>query len=144
MKKIRHSIRIDAPRQRVWDVMCAPDTYRQWTSAFCEGSHYEGSWEKGSTILFLNPAGEGMRAEIAENRPLEHISILHKACLSADGEEIFSEPAYENYTLSEVDGGTELSVEMDADEQYEAMFSETWPRALKILKSLCESEGSVS
>ena len=139
MKKLHYTILIDAPRQLVWDTMLAPDTYRQWTSAFCEGSYFEGSWEKGSTIRFLSPGGEGMRAEIAENRPLEHISILHKACISAEGEEAFPETAYENYTFRDAGQGTELQVEADTDEKYEAMFAEMWPRALALLKTLCES-----
>ena len=139
MKKLHYAITIEAPRQLVWDTMLAPDTYRQWTSAFCEGSYYEGSWEKSSTIRFLSPGGEGMRAEIAENRPLEHISILHKACITAEGEVAFPEAAYENYTFRDAGHGTELQVEMDTDEKHEAMFADMWPRALALLKALCES-----
>lgn len=139
MKKLHHSITIEAPRQLVWDTMLAPDTYRQWTSAFCEGSYYEGSWEKGSTIRFLSPGGEGMRAEIAESRHLEHISILHRAYITAQGEEVFPETAYENYTFRDSAQGTELQVDVDTEEKYEAMFAETWPRALAVLKELCES-----
>lgn len=139
MKKLHYSITIEAPRQLVWDTMLSPDSYRQWTSAFCEGSYYEGSWEKGAIIRFLSPGGEGMRAEIAENRPLEHISILHKACITAEGEEAFPEPAYENYTFRDAGQGTELLVDSDTDEKYEAMFAEMWPRALARLKALCEA-----
>ena len=140
MKKLPYSTIIQAPRQIVWDTMLSPDTYRQWTSGFCAGSYYEGSWEKGSCLKFLSPSGEGMRAEIAENRPLEHLSIRHLACIQATGEELFPEPAYENYTFRDSGTGTELQVEMDTDEKYEAMFTEMWPRALKLLKILCEEK----
>jgi uncharacterized protein YndB with AHSA1/START domain len=139
MKKLHYTITIGASRQQVWDTMLAPDTYRQWTSAFCEGSYYEGSWEKSSTIRFLSPSGEGMRAEIAENRPLEFISILHKACITRQGEEAFPEPAHENYTFRDAGQGTELQVDVDTDDKYEAMFAEMWPRALALLKELCEA-----
>jgi ligand-binding SRPBCC domain-containing protein len=71
MKKLHYSTIIQAPCQVVWDTMLAPDTFRLWTSGFCEGSYYEGSWEKGAGIKFLSPSGEGMRAEIADNRQLE-------------------------------------------------------------------------
>ena len=139
MKRLHYSITIEASRERVWDTMLAPDTYRQWTSPFCEGSHYEASWEKGSTIRFLGPGGEGMRAEIAENRPLEHISILHKACITAEGEVAFPGPAFENYHFRDSGQGTELQVDVDTDGKYEAMFADMWPRSLARLKALCES-----
>jgi hypothetical protein len=79
-----------------------------------------------------------MKAVIAENRPLEHISIRHLACITRDGEEAFPDSAYENYTFLEVADGTELRVDMDADEKYEAMFEGIWPRSLALLKDLCE------
>jgi uncharacterized protein YndB with AHSA1/START domain len=139
MKKLHYTITIDAPRKLVWDTMLAPGTYRQWTSAFCEGSYYEGSWEKGSTIRFLSPSGEGMRAEIAENRPLEYISIHHKANIMKEGEVEFTEPAFENYTFRDSGQGTELQVDVDTEEKYEAMFADMWPRSLASLKALCES-----
>jgi uncharacterized protein YndB with AHSA1/START domain len=141
MKKLHFSVHIAAPRPRVWDLMLAPDTYRQWTEAFCEGSYYEGSWEKGAVIRFLSPGGEGMRAEIVEHRPLEHLSLLHRACITATGEQALPEAAYENYYLTDAAGGTQLRVEMDADEPHEALFAGMWPRALERLKSLCESHG---
>ena len=62
MKKLHFTIQIDAPRQLVWDTMLQPETYTLWTAGFCEGSRYEGSWEKGASILFLGPDGEGMKA----------------------------------------------------------------------------------
>jgi uncharacterized protein YndB with AHSA1/START domain len=139
MKTLHYSITIQAPRQVVWDTMLQPETYRKWTAGFCEGSRYEGSWEKGATILFLGPNGEGMKAVIAENRPLEHVSIRHLSCFTKEKEEPITEPAFENYTFRDVDGGTELLVDMDSfEEQYEAMFQETWPRSLGLLKTLCE------
>ena len=140
MAKLQYTITIQAPRALVWETMLAPATYRQWTTAFCEGSYYEGSWEKGSTIRFLSPSGEGMRAEIAENRHHEHLSILHKACITATGEEVPLDPAFENYSFRDSGSGTELQVEADTDEKYEAMFADMWPRSLEALKALCEGQ----
>jgi uncharacterized protein YndB with AHSA1/START domain len=138
MKTLHYFITIHAPRQVVWDIMLQPDTYQRWTAGFCEGSRYEGSWEKGASILFLGPNGEGMKSVIAENRPLEHLSIRHLSCFTKEKDDPFSEPAFENYTFREVDDGTELLVDMDCFEQYEAMFEEMWPRSLELLKALCE------
>ncbi len=58
--KQHFDILIQAPRQRVWSTMLESPTYEQWTSAFCEGSHYKGSWDEGATIRFFDPAGNGM------------------------------------------------------------------------------------
>lgn len=138
MKKLHYSITIHAPRRVVWDTMLQPETYTRWTAGFCEGSHYEGSWEKGASILFLGPNGEGMKSVIAENRPLEYISIRHLSCFTKEKEDIIGGPAFEDYTFRDVEGGTELLVDMDCFGPYEAMFEETWPRSLELLKALCE------
>jgi hypothetical protein len=45
---------------------------------------------------------------------------------------------HESYTLSEIDGATELRVEMDSPEPYAPLFENTWPEALKRLKDLAE------
>jgi hypothetical protein len=139
MKKLNYATIIQAPRQVVLHTMLNDATYRLWTAGFCEGSCYEGSWEKGATIRFLAPSGEGMRAVIAENRPFEHFSILHQTCITTQGEDAFPEPAFENYTFCDAGSGTELLVEMDTEEKWEIMFQEMWPRSLGLLKVLCES-----
>src|SRR5688500_1703835 len=106
MEKLRKTILVNAPRERVWDVMLADETYRDWTTACSPGSHYEGGWSKGSKIIFKGPlpegAGEmGMVSRIAENRPHEFISIEHLGIYKNGVEDTESEeakkwaPAYE-------------------------------------------------
>ena len=68
MKKINFSEKINATPKKVWDTMLGDATYRDWTTAFAEGSYYEGSWELGKEIRFLSPQGGGMVAVIAERR----------------------------------------------------------------------------
>lgn len=146
VKKMHFSTVIRAPRQRIWELMLASDTYRDWTAAFMEGSYYEGSWTPGSRIRFLTPAGEGMVAEVAENRPGEFVSLKHLGAIGKDGvEDTTSEavrawaPAYENYRFIERgDGTTEVQVEMDTLPDYEQFMQEAWPKALARLKEICE------
>lgn len=138
MKTLHYAITIRAPREVVWDTMLSPETYKQWTAAFCDGSYYEGSWEQGASIRFLGPSAEGMKAVIAENVHNQRISIRHLACFTKEKEDLITEPVYENYTFRDVAGGTELLVDMDCLEPYEAMFQDMWPRALQLLKSHCE------
>jgi hypothetical protein len=40
----------------VWSHLTDPNSYRQWTSAFAEGSRFEGAWESGAAIRFLGSA----------------------------------------------------------------------------------------
>jgi uncharacterized protein YndB with AHSA1/START domain len=44
----------------------------------------------------------------------------------------------EVYELREVDAGTELHVRVTTDEQFEEMFETSWPKALELLKGICE------
>ncbi len=50
----------------------------------------------------------------------------------------WSGQAYENYTLTPVDGGTRVDVEVDSDATYAEMFTELWPKALAKLKEIAE------
>lgn len=138
MKRLHFSIVIRAPRHQVWDIMLAPETYQQWTVPFCEGCYYEGTWDQGATMRFLGPTGEGMLAQIAENRLHEFLSIRHLSCTQNGVEKIFPDPIFENYTFRDHAEGTELAVEMDTNAEHEAMFSEMWPHSLQLLKAICE------
>lgn len=145
VKRIQFSIDISAPVQRVFSVLTDPLGYRQWTSAFAEGSYFEGSWQQGGKIRFLSPSGDGMVAQIAENRPDEFISIRHLGTISNGIEDTSSEavrawaPAYENYTFIATPTGARLVVDQDVTEDFEAYLAAAWPRALELLKALCEA-----
>ena len=146
MQTLRFSISINAPRERVWDVMLGDATYREWTGVFMPGSHYKGSWEKGSEIQFLGPDPEtgtegGMFSEIAEIRPREFVSIRHLGEIRNGVEEPYGADriGYENYALSDKDGGTEVSVDMiNVPDEYAPMFEESWPKALEKIKEIAE------
>ena len=46
--------------------------------------------------------------------------------------------AMENYFLIELNGVTALNMDMDMDEKFEKYFSETFPKAIQIIKQLSE------
>ena len=147
MIKLHFSISINASAEKVWDTMLNNDTYRIWTEAFGSGSNYKGDWSEGSKMLFVAPGenGEmGMVSRIKENKPYEFISIEHLGFVQDGKEDTSSEAvkswagALENYTFKETNGGTEVSVDMDSNEEYADMFKGMWPKALTKLKELAE------
>lgn len=148
MKTQHFDIFINAPRRHVWTTMLQPAGYEKWTSAFCEGSRFDGSWDQGSKIRFLDPNGAGMVAEIAEHRPAEFVSIRHLGFIQDGVEDTTSDaikawaPCYEKYTFIDEAGGTRLKVDSDVFGDYEAFMAETWPRALAQLKSLSEGKAA--
>lgn len=82
-----------------------------------------------------------MVSRIAENRPYKFLSIEHMGIVQNGVEDTTSSearkwtPAYENYTLKEVDDETtEVIIEMDTQEGMVEEFSRMWPEALKKLK----------
>ena len=144
-KTLEFVVQIQAPRSLVWDAMLGQESYKDWTSAFCEGSYYKGSWAQGEKIQFLAPGGDGMSAVIEENRLHEFVSIRHLGEISAGVEDFTSEkvrgwaPAHEKYTFADVPGGTEVRVAVDVTAEYEAYMKETYPKSLQRLKTICEA-----
>ncbi len=149
MQKMHLSCFINAPKEKVWDVMLSDASYREWTTVFMQGSYYKGNWEQGSKILFLAPGkdgkGEGgMTSYIKENRPYEFISIEHKGMIMDGVEDTESDMvkswagAHENYTFTEKDGGTELVIDMDVDDKEKDSMEEAWKKGLEVLKGLVE------
>lgn len=151
MKKLQFKININAPSNKVFDTMLGisnKSTYEQWTTLFNPTSTYEGSWTKGSKILFVgtDDKGEkgGMISEIFDNIPNKFISIRHYGLVKADVE-ITEGPevekwanGFENYTFEENDGTTIVIVDLDTTEDFLSYMNETYPKALDKLKEITE------
>ena len=152
MEKIHVTVFINAPRSKVWDTMLNDATYREWTKPFNPGgSYFKGNWEEGSEIRFLGPDLKsgiegGMISRIKENRLHEFVSIEHIGIINNGVDDTTSDevkkwtPAFENYTFTDKDGGTELAIDVDTNEEYKDMFMEMWPKALEALKELAEKQ----
>jgi len=151
MKKLQFKVSINAPVNKVYNFMLgikSKATYEQWAAVFNPTSTYEGSWEKGSKILFVgvDEQGEkgGMVSRIAVNIPNRFVSIQHYGLLQAD-KEITEGPevekwanGFENYTFEENNGTTTVTVDLDTTEDFVAYMNENYPKALDKLKELCE------
>lgn len=144
-------MRINAPVNKVYDVMLGisnKSTYEQWTALFNPTSTYDGSWIKGSKILFIGTDEKGdkggMVSEIFNNIPNSFISIRHYGLLKGNVE-IIEGPevekwanGFENYTFEEENGTTTVTVDLDTTEEFLDYMNQAYPKALEKLKEICE------
>ena len=151
MKKLQFKVSINAPVAKIYDFMLGinnKSTYEQWTALFNPTSSYEGSWDKGSKILFIgvDEKGEkgGMVSRVAENIPNRFVSIQHYGLLSAD-KEITEGPevekwadGFENYTFEENNGTATVTVDLNITEDFLDYMNQIYPKALDKLKEICE------
>jgi uncharacterized protein YndB with AHSA1/START domain len=147
METLNFSTNINAPREKVWEVLWNDDTYRKWTSAFMEGSYAEtDNWKEGTKVLFLGPGRSGMVSTVAKNKKNEFMSFKHLGEIKDGVEDTESEKvkqwagATENYTLSDENGKTKLDValEVDSRSDFKDYFQKTFPVALEKVKELAE------
>lgn len=144
MGKMSFSVQINAPREKVWDILWDDQGYREWTRVFHEGSYAETDWNEGSDVRFLTPEGMGMYSTIARKIPNEFMSFRHIGEVKDGVNQPLDEKtkswsgAMEDYRLKEVDGGTELTAEVDMDEQHAEYFKDAFPKALDKVKQLAE------
>ncbi|GAB2527282.1 SRPBCC domain-containing protein [Rufibacter soli] len=151
MEKLQFKKEINATSQKVYEAMLGlkdKSTYEHWTSVFNPTSTYEGSWVKGSKILFVgvdeNGKKGGMVSKIEENKPAEFVSIKHYGFLDGDTEITTGEQVekwaggYENYSYQENNGITTVTVDLDTIDDYSDYFKSTYPTALDRLKEISE------
>jgi len=146
MKKLEFKIDIAASKQKVWDTMFAPETYREWVNVSWPGAHYKGKWKQGENVKFLSPGEGGTLVKLVEHKPHEHVLAKHIAVINKDGtEDRDSDTAKgwigttESYTFTKHNGNTEVKVEIKTSDEWEKMFKDGWPDALVKLKEICES-----
>ena len=144
MQRKKYTVSINAPKEKVWEILWSDNSYSKWTRVFCEGSYAKTDWQEGSRVHFLSPGGNGMYSIIEKKDDNRFMSFRHEGEMK-DGVELPLDDksrmwagATENYTLSEEDGKTELIVDMDIVESHEAYFDENFPKGLLLVKGLAE------
>ncbi len=147
MRTITKAIDVDAPPERVRDVLLDDATYRQWTAEFMAGSYAETDWQEGSTVRFLDPSGSGMLGHIVASRRPELVDVEFDGVV-ADGKDDTETDhareyrgARETYRLTRTPSGTRLDISGDMGEQYYDDMAAAWDRALAKVKALAEAPG---
>lgn len=145
MRTLKFNVTINAPREKIWNVLWEDETYRKWTSAFSEGSYALSTWKEGSRIFFLAPSGDGMFSEISKLVPHEYMEFRHLGMMIGGKEQPETEEskqwagAMETYTLKSNGNSTDLTVTVQVTDEHTAYFEGAFPKALEIVRSLSES-----
>ncbi|MBF7091809.1 SRPBCC domain-containing protein [Flavobacterium sp. ALJ2] len=146
METLEFAIRIKAPVEKIWSVLWEDETYKKWTSVFCEGSHTISDWNEGDKIHFMSPNGEGMYSVIETKIPNEYMAFKHLGEIK-DFKELPIDEAtkkwsgvMETYRLTEEDGFTVLEAKVDTFEKYIDYFKEVFPKGLEMVKELSEEK----
>ena len=88
----------------------------------------------------------GLISKVIENVPfgqitLQHFGLIQEGKEITDGEEVEAiKGAIEQYTFVSKGGQTELEVKTEIFIELKDYFEETWPKALQVLKQLCENQ----
>ena len=145
MEKLTFNTSINAPRNKVWEILWGDQTYPAWTAPFSEGSKIETDWQVGGRTLFLDGSNKGMISTIAAKVPDEYMSFKHLGTIDNGVEDLSSDKvkswagSLENYTLTDADGKTSLLVEVDIDQEYKDYMLTAFARALEKVKELSEA-----
>lgn len=146
MQTQQFSVAIDAPKEKVWNALWDDANYRKWTTVFHEGSYMEATaLTEGADVRFLGPGGGGMYSKIDAVEPnakmvFKHLGVVKDMVNQPLDEETKKwAGGKEKYFLEEQNGKTELKVELDVIEGFEDYFSESFPKALQLVKEIAEA-----
>lgn len=141
MEKLHFEIEINAEPAKVWSVLWDDISYRQWTTAFKEGSFYQGTLEEGSTMKFFDSHNNGMYSRVEKNIPHKLLKLFHLGEIfeGIETPRDWGEPT-EAYILEENEEGTGLMVEIQTIEEFKSFYEEKFPNALMIIKNLSENQ----
>lgn len=146
MQTLQFTQAINAPRERIWDVLWNERTYPLWTAPFGEGGKAVSDWKEGGRVLFLSAEGDGMYGLLDRVDKPAFLSITHQGAYKDGKEQPQDEAsrawsgAKEQYTLTERNGGTELRVSVQVVDSEADPFRKMFPAALVRVKELAERQ----
>ena len=146
MKTLEFKISINAPKEKVWEILWEDRTYREWATVFCEGTYAVSNWQEGDSIHFLSPEGSGMNSVIFKRVENEYMAFKHlseikdfKVLPVSETDQGWSD-AMETYRLTSTENGTILEGTMDMVEKYIDYFQDIFPKAFEKIKELSEKK----
>jgi len=145
METLSYEIIINAPLQKVWDVLWNTDTYTEWTQFFGSGSKMKSDWKVGGKTYFVNGEGEGMVSTIDSLDEPNQIIFKHLGMVDKEGNEDTQSKeimewsgCFEKYILIDLEGKTKLHVEVQVDKEWEEHMDTGFKQGLEVVKNLAE------
>jgi hypothetical protein len=144
MKKLKFSIEIIAPREKVWNTLWEDKTFRDWARIINEGTYMVGEMKEGSVVQFISSvSGYGVTSLVEKFVPNEYILFWQKADTKDSGEREREKEwtgGTESYSLAENDDVITLTVDIDVPPGQEETFKIRYPKALERVKILAEKK----
>ncbi len=147
METLSYEIEINAPKDKIWDVLWNPATYSKWTQFFSPDSIMKTDWEiHGKTYFLDNKTGNGMVSTIESlDEPNEivfkHLGMIENGVEDTQSKEVMEwSGAYEKYFLISLDNGkVKLQTETQVDNQWKEHIDHGFIKGLEIIKQLSEA-----
>ncbi len=145
MNNMRHSIEINASKERVWKVLWDDQTLRDWANIIDEGTYMVGDLQEGNEVNFMSASGYGVTSRVEKLVPYERVSFRQIADIKtgADGSLEKREKQWaggtEDYVLEEHHGKVTLTVTQDVPDELVDYFEKTLPKVLDRIKVLAEA-----
>jgi len=138
METLSKSIEINAPKEKVWNVLT--QDMQSWATAFAE--NVGGDWQQGGKVWFLGKDGTGMKGTITERRENEYIKFVNDVMVINNIETTDLKEwtgTGDTYMLTEKDGVTTLAIESIGTSKEDMTTMEPmWDEALKRIKDNSE------
>lgn len=139
MKFLEFEKQINATPEKVWETLFTQDSYKKWASAMNEGTYFEGNWEVGSIMKFLDPQNNGMYNLVTENirfkvLGMKHLGWILKGELSPQN----WEDSTLNYILEPSENGTLLKGTVNSLDEFVEFFNSKYPQNFENIKRLAE------
>lgn len=146
METLSYEIIIDAPKQKVWDILWNEETYGEWTQFFNPGSRMKSDWKVGGKTYFVNAEGAGMVSTIDTLEKPDQIIFKHLGIVDKEGHEDTESMevkqwsgCFEKYILIDFDGKTKLHTEVQTEKAWEENINTGFTKGLEVVKNLAEN-----
>jgi uncharacterized protein YndB with AHSA1/START domain len=147
METLSYEIVINAPKEKIWDVLWNEHTYSEWTKFFnpSSASFMKSDWKVGGKTYFVNAAGAGMVSTIDSLEKPDQIVFKHLGMIDEEGNEDTESMevkqwsgCFEKYFLIDFDGKTKLHAEVQTEKDWEEHMNTGFTKGLQIVKELAE------
>lgn len=148
METLSYEIIINAPKDKIWNILWDEKIYSQWTKFFNpdSDSYMKSDWKVGGKTYFINAEGEGMVSTIDSLEKPDQIIFKHLGMIDKDGNEDTESMeikqwsgCFEKYILIDFDGQTKLHAEVQAEKEWQDHMNTGFTKGLQIVKNIAEN-----